>query len=186
MQEEIKSRLKDIPEDSIILTIIPSEHYMDINLFILNHWLTKKPTHKGTYISLNRPFSSLVTTLNSNNIDMERLFFIDCVSKRVKESENCVFLGTEYSLTNLGIALTTLLKKDDFSFVFLDSLNTLSLYNGLESALKFSHFLISQLRDHNKNGIILGIHEDTNKRIVRELSQLCDIVIDLSDKTTFT
>jgi len=186
MQETIKRRLKNIPDDAIILTIIPSEHYMDINLFILNHWMTSKPTHKGTYISLNRPFSSLVNTLNTNKIDMQRLFFIDCVTKKSRESENCVYLGTEYSLTNLGIALTTLLEKEEFSFVFLDSLNTLALYNGLESALKFSHFLITKLRDHNKNGIILGIHEDTNIRIVRELSQLCDVVIDLADKTTFT
>jgi len=186
MYQLIESKLANLPKNSIILTIIPSENYNDINMFMLKHWLDKNPTHKGTYVSLNRPYQNLHSTLLNAKVDTKRLFFLDCISKESIEHENCIFIGSEYSLTNLGIALSTILKKEEFSFMFLDSLNTLAIYNGMNSTIKFTHFLITKLRTHNKDGIILGIHEDTNKKIITELSQLCDVVIDLSDKTTFT
>jgi len=186
MYEIIKSKLENIPKNSIILTIIPSEHYANINLFLIKHWLDKNPSHRGAYVSLNRPFTNLNLTLNSGEIDTTRLFFVDCVTKKSLTADNCIFLGTENSLTNLGIALSSLVRSKDLSFIYLDSLNTLALYNGLESALKFTHYLITKLRNHEKDGIILGIHEHTNRRIISELSQVCDVVIDLSERTTFT
>ena len=187
MIELIKSKLEGIPPDSVILTIIPTEHYQEINMFMVKHWLEINPGHRGTYISLNRPFNNLVSTLQRKDVDTSRLFFVDCVTKREEaDIGNCIFIGTENSLTRLGIALSSLVSKEELSFVYLDSLNTLALYNGLDSAIKFTHFLITKLRNHSKNGIILGINEHTNKKIINELSQLCDVVIDLADKTTFT
>lgn len=183
MYKTIEGKLKNIPANSIVLTIIPTESYFDVNLFLIKHWLDKNPSHKGAYVSLNRPFNNLSSSLISKKIDTERLFFIDCVTKKVQNIDNCIFIGTQNSLTNLGIAISSLISKDEFSFLYLDSLNTLALYNGMDSAIKFAHFLITKLRSHNKNGIILGIHEHTNKRIINELSQICDVVIDLSNKS---
>ena len=184
MYEIIKRKLENVQKKSIILAIIPHQHYQDVNLFLLKYWMDLSKEN-GAYVSLNRPYKNLLETLAAGKIDSKRLFFIDCVTKNEIDVPNCYFLKTQQSLTNLSIAISTVIKTVKPSFIFLDSLNTLALYNEMDSAIKFAHFLVTKLRANNVDGIILGIEDDKNKQIITELSQICDKVIDLTDTTFF-
>lgn len=184
MYEAIKKKLENLPKNAIILTIIPAQHYQDVNLFMLKYWMDLS-NKSGAYISLNRPYNNLIENLDQGKIDAKKLFIIDCVTKNELDVPNCYFLKTQQSLTNLSIAISTVLKTQKPSFLVLDSLNTLALYNELDTAIKFAHFLITKLRTHEIDGIILAVNEEKNKRFITELSQICDKVIDLSDTSFF-
>jgi archaellum biogenesis ATPase FlaH len=184
MYEIIRRKLENLPKNAIILAIIPHQHYQDINLFLLRYWMDiAKST--GAYVSLNRPYKNLIETLNSGKIEHKRLFFVDCVTKNEVDVPNCYFLKTQQSLTNLSIAISTVLKTEKPEFVFVDSLNTLALYNEMDAAIKFAHFLVTKLRTNNVDGIILAIQDEKNREIITDLSQICDKIIDLTDTTFF-
>lgn len=184
MYELIKKKLENIKKNAIILAIVPPQHYQDINLFLLKYWMDSTKGN-GAYVSLNRPYKNLLETLDEGKIDAKRLFFIDCVTKNELDVANCYFLKTQQSLTNLSIAISTVIKTEKPAFVFVDSLNTLALYNEMDAAIRFAHFLVTKLRTNNVDGIILGLEESKNKAIITELSQICDKVIDLSETTFF-
>ncbi len=184
MFEIIKRKLETLTKNSIVLVVMHPQNYQEVNLFLIKYWVDIA-SKNGVYVSLNRPYNNLIETLKSGKIDPEKLFFIDCVTKNELDIPNCYFLKTQQSLTNLSIAISTVVKKEKPSFIFIDSLNTLALYNEMSSAIKFSHFLISKLRTNNVDGILVGIKDEKNQEIILDLSQICDRVIDLTDTTFF-
>ncbi|MBI2672799.1 hypothetical protein HYX19_00925 [Candidatus Woesearchaeota archaeon] len=182
MKERLEKELADLPDNFIILTLLPPNKYSDVNLHFLDLFINKN-NHRGTYITVNRPYKSLVSMLNKSKIDHNRLFFIDCITGEVSGEEkaaNCVFLDSPSSLTDLEIAIDEVLKRKEHNFILLDSLDTLSFYNDINSVVKFAHILTSKIRLNNINGVMITLHEDTDKRLINELARFCDKVIDLT------
>ncbi len=180
MQIKIEEELKKLPEDFVVLTIVPSENYDEINSKILN-FLTKKG--KGTYITVNRPYSALIKRLKANGLKLDNLYFIDCITKELRGScigENCSFIESPQDLTGVAVALDSVFKKEDHEFIYIDSLDTLSVYNDATKLIKFFHFLTGKIKLHSLSGVIIGIHEDTDKALIAKLTQFCDKVIDLT------
>ena len=184
MYEFMKKKLENLQKNSILLVIVPHHHYQDMNTFLLKYWMDRFAGN-GAYISLNRPYKNLLETLENGKIESKRLFFIDCVTKNEIDIPNCYFLKTQQSLTNLSIAISTVLKSEKPSFIFVDSFNTLVLYNERDATIKFGHFLVKKLRANKVNGIILATQDVKNKGIIAEISQISDKVIDLTDTTFF-
>ena len=178
---KIEDELKKLKGDFIVLTILPSEQYENVNLALLKI-LVNKMGYKGGYISVNRPYQNLTILLNNNKINPKSLFFIDCVSRQVKEQDdvkNCVFIDAPTNLTEISIAADNVLRDKGKRFIFIDSLDTLTLYNNAETVIRFAHNLINKMRMHNTSGVILSLHDDTDKKMIDELAQFCDKVIDL-------
>ncbi|HII14601.1 MAG: hypothetical protein QT08_C0020G0026 [archaeon GW2011_AR17] len=184
MYEFMRKKLENLPKNAIVFVIISPQHQQDMNIFLLKYWMDLAKRN-GAYISLNRPYGNLLDTLNMAKIDPNKLFFIDCVTKNEYDVPNCYFLKSQQNLSNLSIAVSTVMKTEKPSFVFLDSLNTVSLYNEKDAAIKFTHFLITKLRKNNIDGLIVGIQDEKNKDFITNISQFCDKVIDISDTSSF-
>ena len=63
-------------------------------------------------------------------------------------------------------------------FLFFDSLNTLLIYNEIQTVIKFIHFLASKMRVWKVKGIIISLEKKADEELINELSQFCDIKID--------
>ncbi len=181
MKDRIKKELDNLPDNFVVLMMVKSDMYEQANFYVLDYLINKKK-QSGGYVSVNRPFSDLSKKLKQKQINSKNLFFIDCVTKSLGEKEqevqNCVFLDSPSNLTDIGIALEQLYKLSyKHKFLFIDSLNTLSIYNDPERLTKFVHFLTGKMRMHNLKGILISLHEDTDKRLVNMLSQFCDKII---------
>ena len=181
MPIKIEDELKKLPEDFVVLTIVPSESYNEINSKILN-FLTKKG--KGTYITVNKPYSTLIKNFKkSKGLKLDNLYFIDCITKELQGScvgKNCSFIESPQDLTGVAVALDSIFKKESHEFIYIDSLDTLSVYNDMNKLIKFFHFLTGKIKLHNLSGVIIGIHEDTDKVLISKLTQFCDKTIDLT------
>lgn len=179
MIKRLNGELKGLPANFVILALIPSKTFERTNLSLLKLLLKHG---NGSYITINRPYKSLISLFRENKIDANKLHFIDCITEEIHEMEegNCYFIDSPSDLTEIGIALEPIFKEGKHEFIFLDSLGTLLIYNELNTVIKFTHFLISKIRLHNLKGVFLGLHEDTDKTLIRELAKLCDKVIDLS------
>ena len=64
-------------------------------------------------------------------------------------------------------------------FLFFDSLSTLLIYNKPITVAKFIHFLSGKMRMWRVKGIIISLEKESDKELLSELSQFCDIRLDL-------
>ena len=183
MKKTLEAELKNLPENFVVMAIVPFKHFEEANLHLLSI-LVEKYNAKGSYITVNRPYKNMVQLLKRGNVNVENLFFIDCITKGSEEksnTKNCYFVGSPSNLTEIAIALDPVFKEGKHKFIFLDSLDTLTVYNSVESVIRFAHFLTSKVRLHDISGVLLAVHENSDERMVIELAQFCDKVIDLRE-----
>ncbi len=179
MRNLLKNELGGLSEDSVVLALIPAKHFQDANINLLK-LLLKYGT--GSYIAVNRPYKVMLELLKKSRISTEKISFIDCITEDLQEKGegNCYYIDSPSDLTEIGIALEPIFKREDHEFVMLDSLDALLVYNDAYTIIKFIHYLSNKARMHKHRLVILSLHEETNSRLINELSQFCDKVIDLS------
>lgn len=111
-------------------------------------YLSNELNLSGVYITLNRHYKEILKCLEENKINTKKLFFIDGTSEDEPKTNNCIFLRSKNSLTELSLAITETCKNDAVKFIFFDSLTTLLLYNSAETVERFIYFLISKRNWH--------------------------------------
>jgi KaiC/GvpD/RAD55 family RecA-like ATPase len=173
-------RLQVLPKNSVVLVLIPRKSHEQLHLGLIDFVINKLGT-SGVYVTLNRSYSNLGSALKSHKINPEKLLFIDCITKREPKVHNSIFLKTPQSLTSIGVALEQVYKKKGLSVIFFDSLDSLALYHDQKVVARFARSLVEKLREHGKRGILIGLQEETDKKLVDELSVICDTVIELGE-----
>ncbi|MBS3113216.1 hypothetical protein J4418_03985 [Candidatus Woesearchaeota archaeon] len=185
MLEKLKKELKSLPKNFIVGVVLPTKNYEFINLELLRMLSAQKGV-VGGYVSVNRPFNDLSLKLKSSNISLDNLFFIDCITKEVGgksiDSPNCVYIDSPKSLTDIGIAMHQFIvhTKDYEKFLYVDSISTLGIHNDSNTMLRFIHFLTGKIRLWGIQGVMVALHEDSDQRLIAEISQFCDKMIDLT------
>jgi len=178
----LKEKFEGLPEPFVVLFIADPKEYVTQNLALLNEFVNVKKLN-GIYITVNRPYKSLVSLLQKESIDSSRMFFIDLITKTAadqpKREDNCIFMGSASNLTDLSVAISQAVSAnpDEKKFIFLDSLSTMLIYNEAGSLSKFSHFLTSRLREWNVNGVFISLDTASDKDVTDTISQFCDRVI---------
>tara|TARA_Y100000310_G_C20035065_1_gene513525 strand:- start:87 stop:386 length:300 start_codon:yes stop_codon:yes gene_type:complete len=99
----------------------------------------------------------------------------------VPKEKNCVFVESPEHLTDLSVALHKFFTSSNEKnrFLYIDSLSTLTIHNNLDTVLRFIHYVTGKMRIFGFNGMMLSLHEETDKRLISELGQFCDKVIHL-------
>jgi KaiC/GvpD/RAD55 family RecA-like ATPase len=179
--QKLERELAGLAGGRAFLVISNSEDNAKINAQILK-LLTGRGF--GIYITANQPYASLVEMLTENGVDIKNLFFVDCITKRVKESpeedENCIYIDSPKNLTDISISITEALEAaEGEKFLFMDSLSTLLIYNPADVLARFSHFLISKIKLLKVAGVFMSAERDMEKGVLRQISQFCDKTIRL-------
>tara|TARA_Y100000310_G_C20627996_1_gene787024 strand:+ start:312 stop:863 length:552 start_codon:yes stop_codon:yes gene_type:complete len=182
--KDLKKELQGLPNNFILAVVMPSSNYEDTNINILKYFLNSRKL-SGKYIALNRPYSSIVEELKANQINTTNLSFIDCITKelgsKVIRSKDVTYVDGPNDLTNLGIALHKYFasSSDTNRILYLDSISSMFLHNDNDQVMRFIHYLTGKMRVFGLNGLMLTLHEDTDKKLIGELGQFCDKIIRL-------
>ncbi len=169
----------EIPEKGIILVVSRSNHYNDVNTHIIKSIVNKRKKN-CLYLSLNKPSFTLLEGFGEAGIDTSKLLIIDCVTRlagdEVERAGNTIFVDSPQNLTDLGSVLDGSLKSSiaKGSFLFLDSVSTMLLYNAAKSVAAFIHFLTLKIRYYKMAGIIVSLEQEDTKQIISQISQFCD------------
>ena len=180
MMQKLVDELRDLPRDFVVLAIMPEKHFEAANMRLLKY-LVEELGYHGAYVAMNRPYHDISKVMQQSNIDHNKVLFIDCVTGQKATAQNCVFLNSMESLTQIGICLDPVYKNRDLSFIFLDSLDAMSVYHEQKVVVRFVRNMIERIREHTMSGVMLGLHEETDKRLIAELAIVCDKVIDLTE-----
>src|SRR3989344_6941391 len=167
-----------------ILLELDTESYLEINIKTIKK-LQKKGL-SGVYISVQRPFKNISSLLKKQGIDLNKLIFIDVASAVSKETpkqcKGCVHISPELDVDELVRTIYTSLdtlenqrfsghrKSERFSreikgkkFIFIDSLTTFALHKPISETLRFSEFLMRQIKDRKDIVLILNVANDLSQ-----------------------
>ncbi len=162
-------------------------NYVPAILAVLRQLMT--PETVGVYISVNKPYFSLKSIMESQKIPTQNMYFLDCASglmgKPPQELEKTYILSGPSNLTELSITLAGLLSseklkgREDKTILFLDSVSTFLIYNDANTVAKFLHAISGKVRTHNISGVFFSLHEDITKGAVATTVQFHDKVLEL-------
>ena len=132
------------------------------------------------YVSLNKMYDALDSSLKKQKIDTSRFLYIDGVTKSVKKNvgkeKNCIYISTPQALTELSIAINKVIGSGQFDALLFDSLSTLLIYNKAESVCKFIHTFTNKVRAQNMTAIFTALSSDTETSVLKELGMYVDAV----------
>jgi len=176
----IESKLKNLPDKFVISVATSVEKYSTVDMALLEY-LVMKNKAVGIYVTMNKPYETLVNMLSKSNVDIRRLFFVDTISNVIgrahNNANNCVTIQSPSALTQLGIVITKACSSRKMGFLVLDSLSTMLVYNDSKAIVKFSHFLINQLRKYNLTGVILSLNKEADGQMFDSVTQFCDDIV---------
>lgn len=179
---EYKNKLSSLKE-YVVLATVDAKKYQETNIALVKH-LTKGEKVPGVYVTLNKPFKTMESIFQKAGVDTRMMIFIDAVTKTSggapEKTDKCLFIGNPENLSDISIAMDqavmALPSKD--RFVFFDSLNTLLMFNSVETVARFVHFLAGKMRSWGVKGIIISLEKKSNKELIDELNQYCDLKLE--------
>ncbi len=181
-KKELEAEIKSLKPRTVVLFISSGKSFHKTNMTILRSILKIK-NYFGIYVSISKPYEILIEKLKKEKIDINRLFFIDAISKsvfdKIEVKENCIYIPSPQSLTDLAIVISRIvesMKRKENKFLFLDSLSTLLMYNKPEVVAQFVHFLVTRLRFFGLIGIIISIEKQIDEKLLYLLIEICDKV----------
>ena len=174
-------------KEFVALATVSAKDYQKTNLSMIRHF-TDELNVPGIYVTLNKPYSAMLTHFKKAKIDSRLIIFIDAITKitggKIKKEKNCLFIGSPENLSDISIAMDQAVRAlpGKNKFLFFDSLNTLLMYNSVETVIKFIHFLAGKMRVWKVKGIIISLKKKSNDELIDELTQFCDVTFDFGGK----
>lgn len=176
-------KFSDFKKGEVILLIVSAQKYLQVSLEVLKHYCNNQKS-SCVYVSVNRPYNTLMNLIKANKINSEKLFVIDAItppSDQQKSIKNAIFIGSPRGLTDISISASSAVKsltKGD-RMLFFDSLSTLLIYNDAGSVTKFAHFLINKMKEWSITGVIISLEKETDEKLTSQLSQFVDRVVEI-------
>lgn len=168
---------KELKNNNTLLVVFPNQNYNNKVI----EFVKKISQDKFCYVSINKSYASLISSLKKSKINVKDFFFIDCVTRTVTEPKkipkNCLLLPSPKSITEINLAITKI-AKSDHKIIFLDSLSTLSVYHSENILKSFVHKICNQIRNFHGKLLILAISsKDENSGLFQEVEMIVDKVI---------
>lgn len=173
----------DTGENAVFLALSDPLHVREKNLEII-----RQSSERGFTIivlTTSTPYSILRKDYEKAGLRPDDMHFIDTVTRYAIGSEtpgavNCYFVSNPANLTEIGIAVTEVLKRieDDKVCILLDSVNSMLIYISSQNLIKFIHFVISKLRIMEISGFFLVVEKGIDPSVLVQLESFVDDVID--------
>ncbi|MBU0756972.1 MAG: hypothetical protein KKF44_02820 [Nanoarchaeota archaeon] len=170
---------EDIADSQIMLFVSSKIKYNSV-MEILQPEL-EKTCQKIGYITLNKPFMTIISDLKKKNLDTSKFYFVDAITATVQsppQADNCIFVSSPTALTDMGLSYSSLFNEKDCDLVFFDTISTLIVYQDIGSVIKFVHNLITKARVMNKKAAFLALKEDSEE-LIKDLTMFVDKIIEI-------
>ncbi|MBP2133337.1 hypothetical protein J2128_001291 [Methanomicrobium sp. W14] len=185
---ETEEYLNKDKKPHIWLVLSPPEMLKENNIGLIKE--ITKSGQEVIIISASQPAQYLYEVYTVRNLDLEKITFIDTISKfamgKVNEKvPKCTYLTNPGDLTAISIAVSEELKKkkDQNPALLLDSINAMLIYIPSSNITKFIHFITSKLRIMDLSGIYLAAESTLDPAILSQLTAFADKFINMDGKT---
>lgn len=175
VQINAKSLLK---EGQVLLIVVPSEKMPSTVIS-----LSKEAVSSNlAYFTMSKSADIMVQDFKKNKISLERVLFVDGISKTFKNAPDQdkygYYVASPGDLTGISVSLSKLLKHEFKSIIF-DSLNNLLVYRDYSTLNKFFQHTVMLVRENKASMAILAVDTSDSKSIIENLGMIVDKVIRL-------
>lgn len=136
-------------------------------------------------VTFNQPYEVLRKSYEKSGIALDRIYVIDTVTRYALGRDpgtvkNCRFVANPGNLTDIGIAVTEMLKEVEGERICLlfDSVNAMLVYISSQNITRFIHFVTNKLRLLNFSGIFLAMEKGLDPDVFTQLTTFVDQVVD--------
>ena len=176
--EDIRKALERGAE--IILVKVDAKNYVKVSLEIIKYFTS---IAEGIYVTLNKPYFSLKKMFLKEEININRLIFIDCLTRQLGgqevDTDRCIYLNSPDPIQlQVAIERAMDLITADNRFIYIDSLSTLALYKSFETLIKFLRHIIGKIRLRGFIGTIFTLEREMDESYYSQISLLCDEIIE--------
>jgi hypothetical protein len=176
--------IKDVKEHGLYLIMASAAEIRNKNIELLQKVVAEE--YYVLIVTTNQPFDILKKNYEKNGVPLDRIQFIDTVTKYavgrdLQPVKNCRFINNPANLTDIGIAMTEILKylEGKKTCLLFDSVNSMLIYISSQNITKFIHFITNKLRLMNFSGIFLVVEKGLDPDVLVQLTTFVDEVIDL-------
>lgn len=185
---KLEEKLRGVPPKSVVIAEVSPE---EDQIRIVTDFMKFRQNDKGIYVSSNRSTNDLIEKLSAYDVDLKKTLeasktcVIDLMSRSVGASEvkGGIYVSSpsELSAAQMAIekAFETVNGKAGRTWLLLDSISTLLVYNSSGAVLHFVHFLIGRLRVLQYDGVFFTVAGSVDDRTLSTIKQFCDMVIKL-------
>lgn len=172
---------KDLGDSQIVLMMIPSATYNDATVEVMKQLSGKNLC----YVTLNKTYYALKEQFEKKGIDLKNVFFIDAISKTIKNIpdtlDDCYFINSPGALTDLSIAITAVLEQmnelvEKESYLIFDSLTTMMIYEKKMPVTKFMQSLITRIRATTTKTLFYTLDLEEQKDLIKQIQMFVDRV----------
>lgn len=169
---------QELEENRSILLLVDSIDYNDI--IIKNIQDMKGKT--VCYVTLNKTFSSLKETFEKKKIKIDKIVFIDGISKTIKstpdQTDSCYYVSSPSALTEISLAISKFLKHH-FDYIVFDSLTSLLIYQKKAPVATFVQSIVNKIKESNTKALFYAVKVKEQEDLITEAEMFVDKVIDL-------
>jgi len=172
LAEEIKNK-------QIVMVVFPKEKYNEKLMDVIK--AVDSASNRICYVSLNKPYNSIVKMLQANNLQVVKYFFIDVLTSSVQspvQVDNCEFVQSPSALTDISLAFTKAIQEKQCDLALFDAISTLTIYEGIGEIIKFTQNLMTKARVMGVKSVYIALKEDSGE-LVKDLSMFVDGVVEL-------
>jgi hypothetical protein len=163
-----------------LLVITPISKLQDNIATVLKDFVGKGLS--GIYVSLSKPCDSLKKSFEDKEIKTDNLFFIDCISKsidNIEKKDNIFYVSNAGDLDDIGISITEILQDNKVDFLVIDSLETLLIYNKMNTIAIFTESVIRKSNKFKLRTVVMS--SDKNKAMIDEIATFFDKTIGVDE-----
>lgn len=182
MRKNITEEIEKIEDKNVVLVISRTQDIGEFDKLLLRSLMEKD--YRGVVLSITQPYEKIAEMVGEKSA--EKLFFIDCISKKgglAQKGEGHLYIDNPANLTEIGIAITEGISAlpEGKKLFFIDSISSLATYVSKNTFAKFSHFLASKMREHGTLGVFMSVKDGMDSEAEQSLSQFCDKVININE-----
>ncbi len=170
--------IKELKRNQSIVLVTKSSNHNKILLQFCKK--VAKQFKNIIFVTITKPFNKIRAELEIAGVDTSNYVFIDCISSRynveVKDSKNCVYVGSPEMLTDVSAAISRALQNQN-ALLLLDDVSSLAIYNENTNVLKFLQGTIIRLQKQNAKGIFLMLDDNKKEDMIKDLSLFTDKII---------
>ena len=172
----------DTDDKILYLMLSRPENINAMNINVIKNILKRGCT--PVIVSVNIPYKILARIYAKEGIDPLKWYVIDAVTQYsggvCEPNPRVKYVSNPANLTDLGIAITEMLKKipGPDKCILFDSVSMLLIHTPSVTASKFLHFVVNKLKLSDVSGIFLCVEKGLDPVILAEMSAVVDKIID--------
>jgi len=180
VEKHISKVLAKHKQGAVVMLELPAENYFETGADFIK--LLANKGFRGLYVSFQRPYQNVASLLKDKGVSLDKFLFVHaCTVPGEKPDPRCTCVPMDSGIDEFAKAIYTNLSrlKGKKKFIFVDSLTTIVLYKQLSEFMRFSEFLIREVKNNDKQVLLLfNVAKDVaQKKFIKDVALKADEVI---------